>query len=112
MFSSLTSSLTANLPTSLGSALSGLTGSGECPPELIDKPDDNKLADGTQILTSSKDTPYEPVIFKDKMFSYVLIDTGNPSDLAKSNKTSLWYTSIGISALFGVFAYMYSTIDD
>ena len=112
MFYSLTSGLTANLPAGLGSALSGLTGSGECPPELIDKPDDNKLANGTQILTSSKDTPYAPVRSNDKRFSYFLVDTANPSDLDKSNKTTLWYSSIALSAFFGVFAYLYHTQDD
>ena len=108
MFSRLTSAL----PTSLGSALSGLTGSGECPPELIDKPDDNKLANGTQILTSSKDTPYAPVTSKDKRFSYFLVDGTNVSDVDKSNKTTLWYSTIAISTFFGVFAYLYHTQDD
>ena len=102
----------SGLTDTITSAVSSAIGSGECPPELLDKPDDNKLADGTQILTSSKDTPYEPVTFKDKMFSYVLIDGGNPSEVAKTSKTGLWYSTIAISAFFGVFAYLYRNQDE
>lgn len=77
---------------------------GGCPPDRIDMPTPS------DVLVSSADTPYPPTSFMDTYFSYVVVDSRNPPEAEKTNKTMLWYISIANTFLLITVGTLYGTL--
>lgn len=70
-----------------------LSGATSCPPDRIDVP---TVSD---VLVETAENLYEPVTTTDRYFSYIIVDSRNPSPSATKNKANLWYISI-VNAVF------------
>jgi hypothetical protein len=101
-FSQLKDSALKGLENLTGVSLSSPT---ECPPDRIDTPTVSR------VLVSTAENPCKPNGFVNSLIGYVVVDSRNPSDYDKKNKNTLWYTSIGISALLIGLGVLYGQID-
>lgn len=100
-FSKLKDSALSKLESLTGVSFSPPT----CSPDRIDTPT------VSSVLVSTAENPCEPNGFINSLFSYVVVDSRNPSDYDKKNKNTLWYTSIATSAVLIGLGVLYSQID-
>jgi hypothetical protein len=77
----------------------------ECTPDRIDTPT------VSPVLVSTAENPCKPNGFVNSLIGYVVVDSRNPSEYDTKNKNTLWYTSIGISAILIGVGVLYGQID-
>ena len=77
----------------------------ECPPDRIDTPT------VSPVLVSTAENPCKPNGLINSLIGYVVVDSRNPSEYDTKNKNTLWYTSIGTSAVLIGLGILYGQID-
>ena len=75
-----------------------------CPEDQIDRPTISN------IPVSSADNPNDAQTTMDSFFSYVIVDSKNPSENEKKQKTNGWYISLASAAFFVGLSITYSQL--
>lgn len=82
---------------------SGITAP-SCPKDQIDYPTISN------IPVSSADNPIDAQTTMDSFFSYVIIDSKNPTETEQKQKTNAWYISLASAAFFIGLSITYSQL--